>query len=260
MIAAAIGAVVAAALGGSVLSHGSGTYFALLVALPIIVAPGALVWWQPRLRWFVVWSVVSFVASACLVIFGDPYTYERELPGWHRVELAYWGAMSIAVLGSMAGAFWVAARTPTPVELGAPLARRLRRIVQLVVPIAVVCAVLGFLPGERVYAGNTFLHERSAGGPYLVAFLGLMLLPSILVYRDPRKRWAWLWFAWTLPSSLLVLVTVLGLHIFTRGVALWPMVVVRLGVMVILVLLVLGLPLIAIATRERLQIPEARAR
>src|SRR5687768_757236 len=72
-------AIIAAA---SVLSHGSGTFMALLVFAPILLAPGALVWWKPQSRSLSAWAIWSFIASLSYLIGGSPYYHERQLPGW----------------------------------------------------------------------------------------------------------------------------------------------------------------------------------
>lgn len=260
VLATVLAGIVAIAIASGVISHGSGTYFATLIAMPLLVVPGGLVWWQPRARWFVVWSVTSFITSASYLLFGDPYAHERELPGWQATETAIWIAISLVVVGALFGAFYLGAHPRTDDELAAPLARRLRRIVHLVVAIAILIAVVALLPGERVYAGDTFLYVRSAGGPLLTVALALLLVPGVLVYRDPRKRWAWLWFAWALPASLFVLILVVGFHLLAHGEDLWPLVVARFGALTMIVLLLVGLPLIALGTRERPELPEARLR
>lgn len=269
VIACGITALAAIGFATSVLSHGSGTFFARLIALPLIVAPGALVWWQPRARWFAVWGMVAAFVSILLLILGNPYRSEEELRGWSDVEATTWFTIAITVVGSTVAAFLLAARAPRtgvtaaePLASNEVLARRLRRVVQLVTGIAVAISCFAFLPGERVYAGNEFLYESSAGGFYVIGALALVLLPAILVYRDPRKRWAWLWFVWTLPASLLLVVASVGIHILSTGVDLWPRTVVKAGAFTILVLILIAVPLIALLTRERpgTSIPPARVR
>jgi hypothetical protein len=259
VIATAIAALVAVLVARDVLSSGSGTYFAVQVTAALIVVPGGLVWWQPRLRWYVVWAVIAFLASAGLIGFGDPYAYERELGGWGRVDVASWAAMSIAVLGALVGVFYLGAGAGSASE---PLARRLRRIVHLVVLLAVVAAAFSWLPAERVFVGKTFLHVRTSGGARFVVLLTLMLLPALLVYRDPRKHWAWLWWAWTVPSAVVVLLMVFGFHILSHGEPLWPRAVVGFCVSMILVLVLVGVPIVAIVTRTdpRSPLPDAHVR
>ena len=267
VVACGMMALTAIGFAASVLSHGSGTFYARLIALPLMVAPGALVWWQPRARWFAVWGSIAAFVSSLLLLLGDPYRFEEELRGWSDVEASTWFTIALTVVGSIAGAFLLAVRAPRSVSrpLGATndvLARRLRRVVQLVTGIAVAISCFAFLPGERVYAGGEFLYEGSAGGFYVIGALALVLLPAIPVYRDPRKRWAWVWFVWTLPASLLLLVASAGIHILATSVDLWPRTVVKAGSFTILVLILIAVPLIALLTRERPapSIPPARVR
>lgn len=257
LVVATVAALITLLITRHVLSDGSGTNFATLLALAGLVGPGLFVVRYPRVRWFALWACTSLATSVLYLGFGDPYDYERELPGWPRLEIAVWIAMSICTIGPMLAAMHFGARRRTPAELATPLARRLRQVVLLCAGLGVVCAIFGLFPGERVFAGNTFLHERRAGGGYVVAFLALWLAPGLLVYRDPRKRWAWLWTAWSVPSALLVLAVVLGLHIFTRGEAMWPLVVVRSGVLCIIGLLLLAVPVIALAS-SNVTLPPAR--
>ena len=261
MLAAIVSAFISAMIASAVLGHGSGTLFGTLIALPFLVLPGALVVWQARARWFVIWAMISLIASIGWVMVDDPSGFERSLSGWTAVEVSMWTTMSITTTGAWFGAFYLGARPRTADDLDSSLlARRLRRVVRLVIPLAIIAGVFGLFYGQRVYAGSLFLYERRAGGGFLIAFLALMLVPGVIVYRDPRKRWAWLWLVWCLPTAILVLVAMMGFHLFTRGEDMWPLVIVRWVVLMILALLVAGLPLIALITRERepATLPEAR--
>lgn len=249
MIGATISAIATAITGHAVLRSSSGTHFALLVFLPVLLLPGLVAWRSPQPRAFWFWTAWGAVSSVIWSVAGSPYRFERELPGWRAVEVSAWTTAGIVIVGSALAAFWFSAR-PRPVEeLATPLARRLRRIVHLVAPIAVVVAIVGQLPAYNMYFSDTFLGTRTAGGGWLILFLGLALAPAAIVYRDPRRRWAWIWAAWTVPSGFLVLAVSFGISLFQHAVPLWPAQVVRFGVGIILVLLVIAVPIIALLSR-----------
>ena len=265
MIGATISAIATAITAHSVLRSTSGTHFVLLVFLPILLLPGLVVWCWPRPRTFGLWTTWGAVSSVIWAIGGSPYQYERDLGAWPAVEVSAWVTIAIVVVGSATAVFWLSARPRTAEELATPVARRLRRIVHLVVPIAAVTGTVGLLPGYRMYFDDTFLHEQTAGGGWLILFLALALAPAAIVHRDPRRRWAWIWAAWTLPSGFLVMAVSFGFSIFQRAVPLWPAHVVRFGVGTILVLLVFAVPIIALGSRgsdepEPSRLPQARLR
>ena len=99
MIAATAAAITAAIVAHSVLSSSSGTHFALMAFLPLLVAPGLAPWLWPRPRTFAFWAVFGGGASVIWAIAGSPYSYERELPGWRAVQLTAWLAIGIVVAG-----------------------------------------------------------------------------------------------------------------------------------------------------------------
>lgn len=247
----------------SVLSSGSGTHFAILVFLPLLLAPGIIVWLQPRPRAFAIWTALASISSIIWSAAGSPEAFERQLAGWRAVQVSAWTTIGIVVVGSAVAAFWFSARQVSEEDLATPLARRLRRIVQLVVPTAIVSAVAGLLPGYQMYFDGTYLHTETAGGGWLILFLALALAPAAVVYRDPRRRWAWLWAGWTFPSLTLSVMVSFGFRIFERSVPLWPAQVVRFGVCMIFVLVMLAVPLIALVSRgadEAAPSPLPRAR
>ena len=161
------------------------------------------------------------------------------------------------------------------------LAARLRRLIVALTVLAVVLLGIGLLPGERVYddANNCFGHvfgalastehqqsacessytqlreTRLAGGVPLAVYLIIVVAPGWLVYRTPRARPAWWWFAWSIIGA--VLSACLGfylefnLDLFSRTVILWPTRVVEAGIAVIEVALLLGLPLVVVRSRTR---------
>lgn len=265
LIVATISAISTAITTHSVLHSGSGTHFAVLVFLPILLAPGLVVWRWPRPRTFSSWTGWAAVTSIIWSIAGSPYRFERELPAWRAVEVSAWTTAGIVIVGSATAAFWFSARRRTDDELATPLARRLRRIVHLVLPIGLVVAIVGQLPAYRMYFGDAFLGTQTAGGGWLILFLGIALAPAAIVYRDPRRRWAWVWAGWTLPSGFMVAGVSFGMSLFEHPVPLWPAQVVRFGVGTILVLVVIAAPIVALVSRgtdepARTRLPEARLR
>lgn len=233
----------------SVLSSGSGTHFALKVFLPILIAPGLVAWRAPKPRTFGIWTALATISSIIWSIGGSPEYYERHRAGWAAVQVSAWTTIGIVVVGSAVAAFWFSAREVSEDDLATPLARRLRRIVQLVVPTAIVTGFAGLLPGYEMYFGDTHLHTETAGGGWLLLFLALALAPAAVVYRDPRRRWAWIWAGWTFPSMFLSVMVSFGFRIFERAEPLWPALVVRFGVSMIFVLVMLAVPLIALLSR-----------
>jgi hypothetical protein len=159
------------------------------------------------------------------------------------------------------------------------LAARLRRLIIGLTVLAVVLLGIGLLPGERVYddANNCFgrvfgalgntEHQQSAcessytrlsetrlaGGLPLAIYLVVVVGPGWLVYRKPRARPAWWWFAWSIVGAVLsaCLAFYLEFHLdlFSRTVILWPTRVVEVGIATIQGALLLALPLIIVRSR-----------
>jgi hypothetical protein len=156
------------------------------------------------------------------------------------------------------------------------LARRLRRIVHLVLALGLVAAVLGFFPGSRVYddANNCFgralaslgmtepRHDdctasytklkaiQPAGGWPVVGFVLAVALGGAIVHRKPRRAYAFAWTIWTGLIAVALIFVMFDLHIFEHVVILWPTRVVQFAIGTLLVLVMLATPLVALVTRE----------
>ncbi|MEO6774824.1 MAG: hypothetical protein ABI467_17750 [Kofleriaceae bacterium] len=157
------------------------------------------------------------------------------------------------------------------------LARRLRRIVHLVLALGVVLVAITFLPGRRVYddannclgrafAGFATTEHRHddcspsytelkatepAGGWPLVGFAIVVAIGAGLVHRRPRRRYAWAWVASTALAAVALFVTTFELHFFEYVETLWPAAVLDIALGTILVLVLLAAPAAALLSRER---------
>ncbi len=103
-IACAVAAEWAARL---VLTQRSDTYYALLIFLPLLVAPGALVWRWPRPKYVALWALAGWIETIVWSLFGLPHRSEQTLSSWPFVSTPVWitvmlvlfAAPAIAVLG-----------------------------------------------------------------------------------------------------------------------------------------------------------------
>lgn len=230
VVTATVAAITAAIGAHVVLSHDSGTYFGLLVFLPLLVAPAALVWHWPEPRYLAGWAASGWIATIIWSIAGTPYRYERELPAWTAVSTPLWIAIGLVLfVVPMIGLLAMKhERVPRALEL---FAARLRRIVLLTLGLAMLVIIASL--------------AVAAGQAFVVAFFAAMLVvPGLLAFRDPRPRWAWMWATWCAPFP-------------TFGVWLWfafgsssPWLarVLEIGFGTMFVLLLIGLPTICITT------------
>ena len=241
VVAALVAAVTGEIAARSVLSHGSGTFIALLVFLPVLVVPGALVWWRPRATYLALWSITGWAATIVWSIGGTPYRYERRLELWHYVEAPVWIAIALVLFAAPVLGLLAMQRQPIHDEL-ARVALRLRRIVLVVAVLAVVVIVSAF-----VIAGPA---------AFVVAvYTMLMIVPAVLVQREARPIWAWLWAAWSLPFAVFGVWLWVELGESTS----WAGHLVQGGLGTMYVLLVIALPAICLFTRRASgAIPEAR--
>jgi hypothetical protein len=102
-----------------VLSHRSGTYIALVIFLPLLVAPGALVWRWPQPRYIALWSVAGWISTIVWSIAGTPYRYEQTLRSWPYVSTPVWIAVTLVlfaapVIALLAAGKQRARRVPLP--------------------------------------------------------------------------------------------------------------------------------------------------
>jgi hypothetical protein len=173
-------------------------------------------------------------------------------------------------------------RDPSPL-----LAARLRRLIQVIAVVGVVLVGIGLLPGVEVYddesnclgyalgsLGMTEHHHidctpsytklreiRIAGGRALAGYVVMLLAPAMLLYRRPSAPWAWAWLAWGISSLVagIALWVVVDFHLdlFSHTRRLWPSYVVGGGVLAIQGLLLVGVPVAVLRSREP-RVPEAR--
>jgi hypothetical protein len=87
----------------------SGTFYGLLVFVPVLAAPGWLVWQRPlKPRFLALWSVVGWVASIAWFTLGQPSPAESGLAGWNVIEVSLWIALVIVLVVVPITAFLVA--------------------------------------------------------------------------------------------------------------------------------------------------------
>jgi hypothetical protein len=228
-IASAIAAAVAARL---VLGHGSGTYLALHIFLPLLVLPGVLVWRAPRPAYIAAWSLPGLFTTMVWSVAGTPYRFERELVSWSYVITP----VSIAIVLVCFGApllLVLATNRIAPAPEGELLALRLRRIVMLVFVIATIVAVTAF-------------EAFGADGVVVAVYTATVIAPGLAVQAFPRPLTAWLWTALCVPFA-------------TLGVWLWlvfrtppdgPAHLVEAGLGTIYVLVMIALPFVCLTTRQ----------
>lgn len=190
MIATATCALLAIIAATLVLHHGSGTYTALLVFMPILIAPGIGVWIRPKSETLSLWAFWAFLSSIFYFIAGSPYGYERDLPGWPWVAWATWLTITLALVGATVVSFLASASTlPEP-----PPTLRTRRIQQ---GVRLTCALAVVSMGVTIFVldlppGATFL---------LAAFLVFIVAPAPYVHRAARRGVVIFWAFWTSPFA-----------------------------------------------------------
>lgn len=237
------------------LTSKSGTFYALLVYIPVLAAPGWLVWRSPlKPQFLAIWFAVGWVSTIAWLILGTPYESERRLAGWETIKISLLVAIGIVtVLVPIAG-FIVAGynRRGTTIARDQELiAQRLRRIAQLALGVGVVAFGLSLVPFESRHYGVI--------APSVGIVLLLVLAPAALVLRAPRRRWAWLWTVWTAPTALLSSLFAIGFD--DRVPTTWQLSFAACGTIYVLLLAVM--PFFCLSTRDTLQtepLPEARVR
>ena len=190
VIAVAVSIVFAVVAANRVLSHGSGTYYALMIFAPILLLPGVLVWWKPQPRFLAVWSIWSFISSVLYLIGGSPYYWERELPDWPPVQWATWIAIGLAVVGSADLAYMIAARRHPPVP-ASPRTRRIQQATRLSVALA----------GVTIVVAHVGLGLPPAANFWNTTVIAFILAPAVYVLRVPRRGTAIMWAAWASPFA-----------------------------------------------------------
>jgi hypothetical protein len=173
-----------------VLSHGSGTYVALVSFAPILLAPGALVWWKPQPRFLAVWSIWSFISSVIYLVGGSPYYYERELPDWPSVQWPSWIAIVLAIVGTSALAYLMAGKAHAPLP-STPRTRRIQQATRLSLALAVVTVLVTIIALHVPFAANFFN----------TAVIAFIVAPAPYVHRVARRSTAIMWAAWTSPFA-----------------------------------------------------------
>lgn len=144
--------------------------------------------------------------------------------------------------------------------------------------LCVVIVILAKLPGRQIYAdanhcfgeglaglANTEEHAGSctpsytkivrtepAGGWLAIVLAVSVALPALLVRDRPGRASAIGWAVWTAVVSIVLVVQSLAvLVIFDRGELLWAAHVLAFAAGMMLVLVLLAVPIVVIATRER---------
>ncbi len=240
-----------------------------MFALPVggLAAPIAI---KPTVNRAILWVTASWIATPVYWAFvkyselRDP-TYEGAMRVMSMI------AVTLPLVGAFSLHGAALAREPEqPI-----LAHRLRSLFRLMLGIAAVISVIAFLPGLAMYddanhcrdlphcepAYTVLAHSWSAGGPFVLAFLLVVLAPIGLAYRVPERRPLRAWIAWICLGPLLIGMLSLGIAYHgsqrVRFETLWPQHVVLLGLGVLAVLLLAVLPLVLATTRED-SVPRAR--
>jgi hypothetical protein len=177
------------------LSHGSGTYFATFMFVPFVVAPGILVWFKPDARSFTIWAVCSTFASTIYLAAGSPYSWERELIGWHVIAAAMYTAIFISVVGSTIMA-WTLAASRRDALPDSSRARRIRSIARLAPIVGATAIVTALIMVERNHETVVFV---------IGSFIAFTCAPAPFVYRRPSRGAAFMWMAWSVPYAALAL-------------------------------------------------------
>jgi len=231
----------------------SGTFYGLLVYIPVLAAPGWLVWKNPlKPRFLAIWAVVGWLSSIAWFMFGTPYEWERKLAGWNTIELALLVAVAIVLLAVPIAAFVIAGynRRGSLIEpTQERIARRLRRIAQVAFALGVVAVALSLVPFEVKQGGNIAVG--------VAIFVALVLAPGALVLRAPRRAWAWVWSAWTLP--IIAYSSFSGIDTDPTLPTTWTLSLAACSTIYVLLLAVM--PLVCLLTKDRVDpLPEARTR
>ncbi len=233
MAAAFVSALVALIAARAVLSHGSGTYVALRVFLPLLVLPGALVWWSPRSAYIAVWSLAGLFTTMVWSIAGTPYHYERELASWTYINTPVSIAITIVAFGTPLLAVIASNRIAPPPERE-PLAQRLRRIVMLVFVVATIVAMSSFL-------------LFGAEGVVVAVYTAALIAPGLAVQVFPRPLTAWLWTGLCAPLAMLGIWLWPAFHTLPHGLAR----VIEAGIGMIHALVLVALPWLCITAHKR---------
>ena len=142
--------------------------------------------------------------------------------------------------------------------------------------IGLVAAVIGLFPGTRVYddandcfgralaglATTEHHHDdctpaytvlkatQPAGGWPVVGFVLAVALGGAIVYRKPRRAYAFAWTIWSGLSAVALIFVMFDFHLFEHVVILWPTYVTQFAIGMLLVLVMVATPLVAVLTRE----------
>jgi hypothetical protein len=214
----------------TVLGHGSGTYFGLLVFLPLLAGPGVLAWRSPRPRYLALWALAGWVATIVWAGLGAPYRYERELAGWVYVATPVWIAIALVIFATPLVAVLIT-RQAGPPPAHEQLAQRLRRIVLLVFAIATAIVLTSF-----IVAG----YEGVSVAVYTAAVIG----PGLAVQWYPRPMTAAIWTLLTVPFAAIGI----ALWCAFGTPAHWSARVLELGLGTIYVLVIVAVPLVCLLT------------
>jgi hypothetical protein len=166
---------------------------AILVFAPILVAPGALVWWRPRGPWLAIWAIWSFISSVTYLVAGSPYTHEREQADWLWVMWPTWIAIVLAIVGATVVAFLLAARARAP-RPATPRTRRIQQATRLSVALALVTVVLTALAVDVPLAAVF----------WNAAVVLFIIAPAPFVDRVAQRGPTIMWASWTSPFAAII--------------------------------------------------------
>lgn len=190
LVVLAMWAAIAGMIGAHiVLGHGSGTYTALLVFLPLLVVPGAAAWRWPSAKALALWAGLGWASTIAWSIAGTPYRYERALEHWKYVAMPVWIAIALVAFVAPTIAMLMVKKREVAAEHELR-AQRLRRIAVVVVALSAVVTV-------------TTLVLTGTAGIVVCAFTLLLVVPAAFVLGHGSRATALAWSAWCVPFAII---------------------------------------------------------
>jgi hypothetical protein len=241
VLAMAVPFAIAGVLGSMRLS-GSDTHLALVAYLVIAGAGAGFAWRRPEPRFLVVWSLLGWLASLVRIIGGDP---DYDLRGrFYDIDVALRLGAPIMLAAAPVVAFALREWTRADETL---LQRRVRRLVQLVFALSLVSGFVAFWVTDI---------DAYGFGMGITAYVIVGVAPGIAVYRQPRTGRVLLWMLLALPCALIAyFVSTLDFSYSS-----WEPRVLVATISTVFVLIMIAMPIVALATPDQHLVPEARVR
>jgi hypothetical protein len=223
----------------------------LVPVLAVMFGPAVLAWLRPTPRSIGIWAILAWIPSLLCLLAAD------------RTAIAAWLSPAVAALlgilplaGHAAAAALAESRTTAH-----QLARKLRSVTAVAFTLAVVTAVIAFLPGRRMIDGGT----ATVGGIPMLVLIALTISPGIVVYASPTRANAWRWAMFALCLGAPGAIAWLAVDgDWSDLPMMWPMRAAELGLGTLLVTIVVVQSIVLIAARGvddpgEPALPEARA-